>query len=117
MAFILGIELLDTLPRGTSVSESEAQGFIDASVARLSESHAPSSVPENALTRDLIEQMAYARAMERHYLKGEGAIEVPAAKDAIQRAEAAFLAYDVRHTSVEEQAAESPKAYITKVSW
>lgn len=115
--FIVPEELIDLLPDGTSVTPLEAERFIAAAKARLGESHAPAQIPENGVTEDLVEQMAYARAIERHYLKGEGAIEVPAAKDAIQRAEAAFLAYDARFSTEDERDIEAPRAYITEVSW
>lgn len=99
MAFVAGDELLELLPSNTAVTEEVAQEFIDAAIARLDEIHFPDGAPENAITRDLVMQLSFARALKRHYLKGEGQLEVPAAEEDIVRAEAAFAAYASTHIS------------------
>lgn len=119
MAFIDGAGLVALLPSGTAVTTAEADRFISAAKVRLGASHIATAaddpitaLPDTNETEDLVEQMAYARGIERHYLKGEGAIEVPAAKDALDRAERAFAAYDSRHVTEAEETLEAPLAIV-----
>ncbi len=112
MAFITGTDLVALLPANTALTSAEAQRFIDAAVMRLAESHDPAALPENAVTRELVEEMAYAKALKRHYIKGEAEIDTEPLDDEIERVEKRFDAYDARYTTPGEQALEAPIAYI-----
>lgn len=117
MAFPTGGEIVTMLPGNTAVTTAEAQRYVDGAVAKLATNHAPNALPDNATTADLVGQMAYARALKLHFLKGEGAIEVPAAESEIKRADEAFAAYDAEHSTPAESASEAPVAYISVRPW
>lgn len=118
MAYPTGDEILEDLPAGTAVTEERAQSFVDAAIARLGECHAPDALPENATTRHLVWQMAFARSLKHHYMKGEGNLEVPAAEEEIDRAETAFDVYCERISLPAEELdteAQSGVAYIGRL--
>ncbi len=123
MAFITAEELVGTaetsglLPANTAVTLAEANTFINSAKMRLAESHAPDSLPENAITKELVEELAYAKALKRHYIKGEAEIDTEPLDKDIERVEKRFDVYDAHHTTPAEQASESPVAYVSKVPW
>ncbi len=112
--FISGSDLINLLPQNTAVTTSEANRYIDAAIARIAESHAPDAAPINSVTGELVEELAYAKALKRHYVKGEAEIDTEPLDKDIERVEKRLDAYDARHVSVAEQSIESPSvaAYI-----
>ena len=102
VTFPIGSEIISMLPGNTSVTSSEAQRFVDAAISRLARNHA-GTLPETDETTSLVGEMAYARALKLHFLKGEGAIEVPAAEKELDRADTAFSRYDTAHVSPTER--------------
>lgn len=109
--FITGAELVARLPASTAVTTAEAQEAIDAAKARLDESH-DGSVPDNAITRELVRDLAYAKSLKLHYIKGEAEIDTEPLDNDIERVEKRFADYDARHQTTAETAIEAPLAIV-----
>ena len=102
------------LPGETSVTPAEAQRFVDSAVSRLKEGNGSVS-PEDGRATDLVEEFAFAKALKRHYLKGEGDIEVPAADSEIERVEKAIADY-VAELSLPPHLAAQKRAGV-EIQW
>ena len=90
MAFVTGPEVVAMLPIDTGVTPAEAQRIVDDAVGRLRES---ARGPLEAGAEEVVGDYAFPKALKRHYLKGEGALEFPALDKELGQVEARMKEY------------------------
>lgn len=117
MAFIADDELVGRMPQPTRLTPDEADGFIKAAIARIASNHTPEKAPDNAITREMVEELSYAKAIRRHYIKGEAEIDTEPFDKEIARVEKRFDAYDQIHQSENEATTVVPAGYVMELPY